>query len=126
MRGRGCVFGGLTNLGSPASIAWLCRTPTDGYADIQRLFRYAEGIKLAHEALADGPKTTSEIAADIAAAKGLDARDHTQARLPQDYSPAMAAGPAREAIDRQEAAGGDCLAFTSRKGVVVRWVACNC
>jgi hypothetical protein len=50
-------------------------TELPAYADIQRLFRYAEGIKLARAALADGPKTTREIASYIAKAKGLDARD---------------------------------------------------
>jgi len=50
-------------------------TTLPAYADIQRLFRYAEGIKLAREALADGPKTTREIAAYIAKAKGLDSGD---------------------------------------------------
>ena len=50
-------------------------TELPAYADIQRLFRYAEGIKLAREALAGGPRTTREIAAYIATAKGLDARD---------------------------------------------------
>lgn len=50
-------------------------TELPAYADIQRLFRYAEGIKLAKEALASGPKTTRELAAYIAQAKGLDARD---------------------------------------------------
>ena len=37
-------------------------TELPAYADIQRLFRYAEGIELARETLADGPKTTREIA----------------------------------------------------------------
>jgi uncharacterized protein (UPF0147 family) len=50
-------------------------TELPAYADIHRLFRYAEGIKLAREALADGPKTTREIAVYVAKAKGLDARD---------------------------------------------------
>ena len=50
-------------------------TELPAYADIQRLFRYAEGIKLAKAALASGPKTTRELAAYIAHAKGLDARD---------------------------------------------------
>ncbi len=51
-------------------------TELPAYADIQNLFRYAEGIKLSREALASGPKTTRELAAFIAKAKGLDARDH--------------------------------------------------
>lgn len=50
-------------------------TELPAYADIQRLFRYAEGIKLCRAALADGPKTTRELAGYIAKAKGLDARD---------------------------------------------------
>ena len=50
-------------------------TELPAYADIQRLFRYAEGVKLAREALASGPKTTRELAVYIAKAKGLDARD---------------------------------------------------
>jgi hypothetical protein len=45
------------------------------YSDLHRLFRYAEGIKLCREALESGPKTTREIAAYIARAKGLDAGD---------------------------------------------------
>jgi hypothetical protein len=45
------------------------------YSDLHRLFRYAEGIKLCREALETGPKTTHEIAAYIAKAKGLDAGD---------------------------------------------------
>ncbi|HEY5305690.1 MAG TPA: hypothetical protein VIJ52_03350 [Pseudolabrys sp.] len=43
-------------------------TELPAYADIQRLFRYAEGIKLAREALADGPKTTRESAVYVAKA----------------------------------------------------------
>jgi len=45
------------------------------YGDLKRLFRRSEGFRLAQEALASGPKTTRELAAYIAAAKGLDARD---------------------------------------------------
>jgi hypothetical protein len=56
-------------------------TELPAYADIQRLFRYAEGIKLCAEALAIGPRTTREIAAYIAKAKGLDARDHVMAKV---------------------------------------------
>jgi hypothetical protein len=56
-------------------------TELPAYADIQRLFRYAEGIKLTREALASGPKTTRELAAYIATAKGLDARDHVMAKV---------------------------------------------
>jgi hypothetical protein len=56
-------------------------TELPAYADIKRLFRYAEGIKLAREALASGPKTTREIAGYIAQAKGLDPRDHVMAKV---------------------------------------------
>lgn len=56
-------------------------TELPAYADIQRLFRYAEGIKLAKEALANGPKTTREIAAHIAKAKRLDARDRIMLKV---------------------------------------------
>jgi hypothetical protein len=38
-------------------------TELPAYADIKRLFRYAEGIKLAREALASGPKTTGSLPA---------------------------------------------------------------
>jgi hypothetical protein len=56
-------------------------TELPAYADIQRLFRYAEGIKLAKEALASGPKSTREIAAYIAQAKGLDGRDRVMNKV---------------------------------------------
>lgn len=56
-------------------------TTLPAYADIQRLFRYAEGIKLCREALASGPKTTRELATYIAAAKGLDARDSVMGKV---------------------------------------------
>lgn len=45
------------------------------YSDLHRLFRYGEGWKLCSEALASGPKTTRELAAHVARAKGLDAGD---------------------------------------------------
>lgn len=50
-------------------------TELPAYADMKRLFRYAEGIKLAQEALKSGPQTTREIAAYIIKTKGLDQRD---------------------------------------------------
>jgi hypothetical protein len=56
-------------------------TELPAYADIQRLFRYAEGIKLAKECLAEGPKTTREIAAYIAQAKSLDTRDRVMNKV---------------------------------------------
>ena len=56
-------------------------TELPAYADIQHLFRYAEGIKLCREALESGPKTTRELAAYIASAKGLDARDHVMNKV---------------------------------------------
>lgn len=56
-------------------------TVLPAYADIQRLFRYAEGIKLCREALASGPKTTRDLATHIAQAKGLDVRDRVMNKV---------------------------------------------
>ena len=50
------------------------------YADIQRLFRYGEVIKLVTAALASGPMTTKELAIYVAKAKGLDANDGVMRR----------------------------------------------
>ena len=47
-------------------------TELPAYADIQRLFRYSESIKLSKEALADGPRSTREIATYIAKASPAD------------------------------------------------------
>lgn len=56
-------------------------TELPAYADMKRLFRYGEGVKLAREALASGPKTTRELAAHIIRAKGLDPRDHVLGKV---------------------------------------------
>jgi hypothetical protein len=56
-------------------------TELPAYADIKRLFRYGEGIKLARAALVSGPKTTRELAAQMIQTKGLDPRDHVLAKV---------------------------------------------
>lgn len=56
-------------------------TELPAYADIKRLFRYGEGIKLSRQALEGGPKTTRELAAHIIQAKGLDTRDHVLGKV---------------------------------------------
>ena len=56
-------------------------TELPAYADMKRLFRYGEGVKMAREALASGPKTTRELAAYIIQAKGLDSRDHVLCKV---------------------------------------------
>lgn len=56
-------------------------TELPAYADIKRLFRYGEGIKLARAALEGGPKTTRELAAHMIQVKGLDTRDHVLGKV---------------------------------------------
>jgi hypothetical protein len=50
------------------------------YVDVHRLFKRGETWALCQQALADGPKTTRELARHCMAAKGLDTGDKVLAR----------------------------------------------
>jgi hypothetical protein len=50
------------------------------YIDTHRLFKRGEPVQIAKEALASGPKTTTEIALHLMEVKGLDPNDKVLAR----------------------------------------------